>query len=99
MYDNLTNLLIVTAENTSEREAVLSQDFSRIDFKHLALLTAKDNEENYANKIIYEVEEYKTNAIENRRWSVQVGPKEKFTWVISTDLPYSESNLKQWGFK
>lgn len=99
LYHEPSNLVVVTVENETERETIVSQDYSKINFGSLILLNSKDTEENYSNKIGYEVEEYKHSANEDRRWRVTLGPHETFTWVISTDLPFNENNVKAWGFR
>jgi hypothetical protein len=63
------------------------------------LLNAKDNEDNYANKISHEVEEYKHYPHKDRRWNLNLGPHQHFTWILSTNKPYDANSPKGWGFK
>jgi hypothetical protein len=39
-----TNLVLVTADNTSDKDYLFNQDFSKINWETLLLLTAKNNE-------------------------------------------------------
>lgn len=44
-----SNLILVTADNTSDRDYLFQQDFSKVIWNSLLLLNAKNNEENYEN--------------------------------------------------
>ncbi|CAM6002506.1 unnamed protein product, partial [Sphagnum balticum] len=99
LYHQDSNLLLVTVENISDNSTNITQDFSRVKFDHLVLLNSRDNQENYANRVSSEVEEYKAYPLEDRRWTVSLGAHERFTWVLSTDLDYEASNIQAWGFK
>jgi hypothetical protein len=46
-----------------------------------------------------EIDDFKNSANENRKWSVSIGPKGQFTWVISTGEDFNEENFKKWGFR
>jgi len=73
----------VTADNTSDRDYLFQQDFSKVTWNTLLLLNAKNNEETYENLTGAEIEEFKINANENRKWAVSIEPKSQFTWIIS----------------
>jgi len=91
-------LVILTVENTSDRETTTSADMTRVKLDHLALLTSHSNEDNYSNKIGVEIEEYKGIPITDRRWSLLLKPHEKHTWILAADEPYHPENPKNWGF-
>jgi hypothetical protein len=46
-----------------------------------------------------EIEEFKNNSNENRKWSVSIEPKGQFTWVISASEEYDPENFRKWGFR
>jgi hypothetical protein len=94
-----SNLVLVTADNTSERDYLFQQDFSKVTWNTLLLLNAKNNEETYENLTGSEIEDFKNSANENRKWSVSIGVKGQFTWVISTSEEYSEDSFRKWGFR
>lgn len=73
----------MTADNTSDRDYLFQQDFSKVTWNTLLLLNAKNNEETYENLTGAEIEEFKINANENRKWAVSIEPKSQFTWIIS----------------
>jgi len=97
-YHPQSNLAILTVENTSERDAAVTADLSKVKFDHLVLLTSHNNEDNYSNKVGAEIEEYKQIPLADRRWSVSLAGGHRFTWILATDLPYNEANPKTWGF-
>jgi hypothetical protein len=80
-----SNLILVTADNTSDRDYLFQQDFSKVNWNNLLLLNAKNNEETYENLTGNEIDDFKNSANENRKWSVSIAAKGQFTWVISTD--------------
>ena len=94
-----SNLILVTADNTSDRDYLFQQDFSKVAWNSLLLLNAKNNEENYENLTGSEIDEFKNSANENRKWSVSIEPKGQFTWVISTSEDYDADSFKKWGFR
>lgn len=76
-------MVLVTADNTSDRDYLFQQDFSKVAWNTLLLLNAKNNEENYENLTGAEIDEFKISANENRKWAVSIEPRGQFTWVIS----------------
>ncbi len=99
LYHQPSNLIIITAENNSDKDYQFNQDFTKVNFRSLVLLNSKDNEEHYANKLGHEVEEYKQSAIEDRRWPVVIGAKQHYTWLFATSEDYNAANMKNWGFR
>jgi hypothetical protein len=91
--------VLVTAENTSDKNYQFNQDFNKVNFKSLVLLNSKDNEEHYENKLGHEVDDYKQSAHQDRKWPVTIGPKGYYTWLIATSEDYNPSNIKSWGFR
>ena len=43
-YHKESNLILITVDNSSQKEQILSQDFSRVNWNNLLLLNAKNNE-------------------------------------------------------
>lgn len=78
-----SNLVLITADNTSDRDYLFQQDLSKVTWNNLMLLNAKNNEENYENLTGSEIDEFKISANENRKWAVSIEPRGQFTWVIS----------------
>jgi hypothetical protein len=91
--------VLITLDNVSEKSQLLNQDFSRVNWNNLLLLNSRNNEETYENMTGLEAEDYKHNSNVNRNWSVSIGAKEQFTWIISTNEDYSRDNFAKWGFK
>jgi hypothetical protein len=50
-YHPESNLVILTVENTSDRDSTITADLSKVKFDHLVLLTSHNNEEDYSNKV------------------------------------------------
>jgi hypothetical protein len=44
-----SNLVLVTADNTSDKDYLFNQDFTKVNWNTLLLLNAKNNEETYEN--------------------------------------------------
>ena len=97
-YQHESNLIILSVENTSDRDATVTADLSKVKFDHLLLLTSHNNEEDYNNKVGEEIDEYKQASITDRRWSVSLAGHQRFTWVLAADEPYDDANPKKWGF-
>lgn len=76
-------MVLITADNTSDRDYLFQQDLSKVIWNSLLLLNAKNNEENYENLTGAEIDEFKISANENRKWAVSIEPRGQFTWVIS----------------
>lgn len=55
-YHKESNLVILTVENTSDRDGTVTADLSKVKFDHLVLLTSHNNEEDYSNKVGAEIE-------------------------------------------
>lgn len=65
-------MILVTADNTSDKDYLFQQDFSKVIWNSLLLLNAKNNEETYENLTGAEIDEFKINANENRKWAVSI---------------------------
>lgn len=97
-YHPESNLVILTVENTSDRDGTVTADLSKVKFDHLILLTSHNNEEDYSNKLGAEIEEYKQIPLHDKKWSVFLPGQHRFTWILAAEEPYSEANPKSWGF-
>lgn len=97
-YHPQSNLVILTVENTTDRESTVTADLSKVKFDALTLLTSHNNEENYSNKVGAEIDEYKQIPLNDKRWSVSLAAHQRFTWILATNQPYNEANPKNWGF-
>lgn len=51
LYQRESNLVVLTVENTSDRDSTVTADLSKVKFDHLILLTSHNNEEDYSNKV------------------------------------------------
>ncbi len=51
LYHPVSNLVVLTVENTSDRDGTVTTDLSKVKFDHLVLLTSHNNEEDYSNKV------------------------------------------------
>lgn len=51
-----SNLVLITADNTSDRDYLFQQDLSKVAWNSLLLLNAKNNEETYENMTSSEIE-------------------------------------------
>lgn len=69
-----SNLVLITVDNSTEKDQFVSQDFSRVNWNNLLLLNARNNEETYENMTGSETEDYKNSSNANRKWSVSVRP-------------------------
>ncbi|GEM_PF-2771928 len=98
LYHPESNLILLTVENATDRDTSAIADLSRVKFDHLVLLTSYNNEENYGGKIAAEIEEYKHIPLTDRRWQVNLGPRERFTWILAADQAYNPENPRAWGF-
>jgi len=94
-----TNLVLITAENESEKQQLFTQDFSKVNWDTLLLLNAKNSEETYENLTNEETDNLKHDANSNRKWTVSIPPHESYTWIISTNEEYNPENYRRWGFK
>lgn len=97
-YHHESNTVLITVENTSNREGRASIDLTRAKLDSLTLLTSHNDEDNYAEKVGYEIDDYKQSALNDRRWGVQLEAGQRFTWVLAAREAYNESNLRAWGF-
>ena len=98
LYHHDSNLIVLTVENTSQSDATVTADLSKVKLDHLVLLTSHNNEDNYSNKVGLEIDEYKQIPLTDRKWSVFLPGQHRFTWILATDQPFDESNPKSWGF-
>jgi hypothetical protein len=89
---------LITVENTSNREGRASIDLTRTKLDSLTLISSHNNEDNYAEKVGYEIDDYKQSAMSDRRWGVQLEAGQRFTWVLAAREAYNEGNLRVWGF-
>ena len=83
-YQRESNLLLITAENTSNRESKVNVDLSRAKLDKVTLISGHNNEENYSEKVSYEIDDYKQAPINDKRWGVYLEPGHKFTWVMAS---------------
>jgi hypothetical protein len=97
-YHPESNLVLLTVENTSERDGNATADLTKVKLDHLVLLTSHNNEDNYSSKVGTEIEEYKHIPITDRRWTASLPAHARFTWVLAADEPYNPSNPEKWGF-
>jgi hypothetical protein len=98
IYQIESNCIIITVENTSSRESKVSIDLTRAKLDNLNLISGHSNEENYSEKVSYEIDDYKQAALSDRRWSAYLEAGKRFTWVLAAKVPYNESNTRAWGF-
>ena len=97
-YHRESNCILITVENTSPREGRSGIDLSRAKLDKVSVLSGHNNEDNYSDKVAYEIDEYKQAALSDRRWTVQLESGQRFTWVLAAHEAYNEGNLRGWGF-
>jgi hypothetical protein len=73
-------------------------DLTRAKLDNLTLVSGHNNEENYSEKAVHEIDEYKNGPLSDKRWAVSLEGGSRFTWVLASRVAYSESNPKSWGF-
>lgn len=70
LYHRESNCVLITVENTSSREGKSGIDLTRAKLDSLTLISGHNNEENYSEKVGYEIDDYKNAPLDNRRWEV-----------------------------
>lgn len=71
-YHPQSNLILITILNTSPREGRANIDLSKAKLDNLTLISGHNNEENYSEKVLQEIDEYKQSALSDRRWGVNL---------------------------
>ena len=57
-----SNLILITADNTSDKDYPFQQDFTKVSWNSLLLLNAKNNEDTYDGLSSAEIENFKSSA-------------------------------------
>ena len=92
--------MLITVVNTSAKAYSYVQDLNKINFQSLVLVNLTNNQHDALEKLSTDhLEEYKSAATQNRKWEIDLGPQEAFTWVISTKENYDANNFRNWGFR
>ena len=89
---------MITVENSGNRQSKSSVDLSRAKFDKVTLISGHNNEENYSEKVSYEIDDYKQSHLNDKRWAVYLEAGQRFTWVLAVKEAYNESNARSWGF-
>lgn len=55
---------------------------------NVTLISGHDNEENYSEKVGYEIDDYKKIPLSDKRWSVNLEAGHRFTWVLASKESY-----------
>lgn len=97
-YHRESNCVLITVENTSNREGRGQVDLTRAKLEQLTLISGHNNEDNYAEKVGYEIDDYKQIPLTDKKWAVSLEGEHKFTWVLAAGEAYNEANLRAWGF-
>jgi hypothetical protein len=97
-YHRESNCILITVENTSNREGRTTIDLSRAKFDNVTLISGHNNEENYSEKVSYEIDDYKQAPLSDKRWGAYLEAGSRFTWVLAARQVYNESNARAWGF-
>jgi hypothetical protein len=88
-YHAESNLILITVENTSNREGRAIVDLTKAKLENVTLISGHNNEENYSEKVGYEIEEYKQAPLSEKRWTVNLEAGHRFTWVLASKESYS----------
>ena len=97
-YHRESNCIIITVENTSNKEGRTNIDLSRAKLDSVSLISGHNNEENYSEKVTQEIDDYKQAPLSDKRWSAHLEAGGRFTWVLAARQAYTESNARAWGF-
>ena len=82
-YHRESNCVLITVENISGLESRAQIDLTRAKLDQLNLISGHNNEDNYAEKVGYEIDDYKQLALTDKRWAVNLEGHQKFTWVLA----------------
>ena len=96
-YQRESNLILITLENSGNRQSKHNIDLSRAKLDNVTLISGHNNEDNYSEKVSYEIDDYKQSALNDRRWAVYLEAGQRFTWVLASKQPYNEGNARSWG--
>lgn len=97
-YHKDSNCILITLENTASREGKVNLDLTRAKLDNVNLISGHSNEENYSEKVSYEIDDYKQRPLNDKRWSVHLEAGQRFTWVLAAREAFSEGNARAWGF-
>lgn len=88
-YQREGNLFILTLENSASRQAKVTLDLSRAKLDKVTLISGHNNEENYSEKVSYEIDDYKNIPLSDKRWGVYLEAGQRFTWVLASSEAYN----------
>ena len=71
-YHPQSNLILITLQNTSSREGRANIDLSKAKLENLTLISGHNNEENYREKVLQEIDKYKQSTLNDRKWGVNL---------------------------
>ena len=97
-YHPESNCIILTVENTSNRDGRVTLDLSKAKFDNVNLISGHNNEENYSEKVSHEIDDYKQAPLSDKRWAVHLEAGQKFTWVLAARQACDEGSARSWGF-
>lgn len=83
-YQSDSNLILITVENTSNREGRSTVDLTKAKLDNVTLISGHNNEDNYSEKVGYEIDDYKLAPLSDRRWAVNLEAGQRFTWVLAS---------------
>lgn len=84
-----TGLIVISNFNTSQRSVRHTKDMTKVKGQELALITEKSQFEKLSGK---------SGAFEERQWSLDLEPEEKFSWVIASKEQLGPDHLRAYGF-
>ena len=82
-------MFILTLENSANRQAKVTLDLSRAKLDKVTLISGHNNEENYSEKVSYEIDDYKNIPLSDKRWGVYLEAGQRFTWVLASSEAYN----------
>lgn len=58
-------------------------DLNKVKLSNVTLISGHSNEENYSEKVAYEIDDYKNAPLNDKRWAVNLEAAKRFTLVFA----------------